>query len=189
MTWQVGAAWEKLVKNSSTKGWETLTAIVVRHKLKVLWIINEFDFIYSISKCSIRICPLCDDHLTHLAGIMQWSNLFMPMRTQHDSFKIRQSSVEVMILVPTFNYFRPPPLNTDQLTWHHQSEVTKRLPSPYARPDTKSEATQHCEANVTFAEQAVCYKNIKGARTPSHSLDITHHKHMSRPDSKSIYQM
>ena len=29
MTWQVGAALEELVKNSSTKRWETLTAIVV----------------------------------------------------------------------------------------------------------------------------------------------------------------
>ena len=65
MTWQVGAAWEKLVKNSTTKGWETLTAIVVRHKLKVLWIIDGFDFIDSISKASSRISLLYNDRKTH----------------------------------------------------------------------------------------------------------------------------
>ena len=38
----------------------------------------------------------------------------------------------LMILVPTFKYFRPPPLNADQLTWHPKTEVTKHLPTPYA---------------------------------------------------------
>ena len=54
-----------------------------------------------------------------------------------------------MILVPTLNYFKPPPLYAAQLV-----------------ADTKSEATQFCEANITFPERAFPYKRSRKLALP-----------------------